>query len=119
MSSVSSSEISINHHYAVAKKNAEALKIPFRNQNVIQLANEYLKIYTDGDEWRSVFNKQASDMILGYKVGIFNHTFYEPEIRADLKGADINKCHTYCWSDGNEYPWLVYNALDYNNVLLK
>jgi hypothetical protein len=63
-------EISINPHYSTAKKNAEALKIPFRNQNVIQLANEYLKIYTDGDEWKSVFNKQASDMILGYKVGI-------------------------------------------------
>lgn len=55
-------EISINHHYTVAKKNAEALKIPFRNRNVIQLANQYFKIYTDGDEWKSVFNKQASDM---------------------------------------------------------
>ena len=39
---------------------------------------------------KSVFNKQARDMMLKYKVGIFNHTFHEPEV-----GADINKCHTY------------------------
>lgn len=88
--------ISINEEYKVARRNAESLSIPFRNQNLIHLVNEAFNVYREDDRMQSTFNARAKDVFFHHIKRPFDHTFYVPDASASSMSYDIQKCHSAC-----------------------